>query len=158
MAQSNVLPELKHDEHIVNIHIEQMSLDKIEEEYILLLKYRPHSINQMFKFCFHKNYKWEYWQINEWWTNTKTNRNDEKKPIESGSNELEMFVAVDKDAPLSKFTVNDICYVIIKWIYNDIDYKKHILQTERIFADHKLGLDKIMILSVDDVKRIVKDE
>eukprot|EP01084_Bolivina_argentea_P237941 399772_1 len=68
-------------------------------------------------------------------------------------------MSVDEiDIPLHKFTANDICHVISKWVHNDKNYKKHIKKTERIFKSHELGIEKIKILSVADIKCIVKEE
>eukprot|EP01084_Bolivina_argentea_P018450 34352_1 len=139
----------------------QLSLDNIQQQYLSLLKKHPNNINHIFKFCLYNNYDWKYWQIEQWW-NDKSKQYDEDKNDEDiktaaiSENELEKFVIFDKDAPLNQFTVNDICYVITKWVHNI--YKDKISKTKRIFANHKLYGDKIMILSVEDIRRIVKEE
>eukprot|EP01084_Bolivina_argentea_P018449 34350_1 len=142
----------------------RLSLDKIEEQYLSLLKKHPNNINHIFKFCLYNNYDWKYWEIEQWWDiKYKDKQGDEDKKDEyiqaaDISNELETFVIFDKDAPLNQFTVNDICYAITKWVHNDIMYKNQISKTIRIFANHELYGDKIMILSVEDIRRIVKEE
>eukprot|EP01084_Bolivina_argentea_P302547 522238_1 len=60
--------------------------------------------------------------------------------------------------PLQKFSVKDICTTIKQWMYNDIDYKKHLGETKNIFSAHELNGKKIGYLSPYDVKCIVKEE
>eukprot|EP01084_Bolivina_argentea_P221256 374775_1 len=146
-----------------------LSLDGIENQYFALLKKHPNNVDHIFKFCLYNNYDWRYWEIEQWW-NDKMKQNsirtfenkecddEDIKAADISDSELETFVNFDKDAPLMQFTVNDICYVITKWVHNDIIYKEQILKTIRIFADHKLYGDKIIILEVEDIKRIVKEE
>eukprot|EP01084_Bolivina_argentea_P296715 511058_1 len=65
---------------------------------------------------------------------------------------------VENDIPLNKFSRVDICGAITKWLYNDIDFKKNILKTKKIFSNHELSGSKMIILSGEDAKRIVKEE
>eukprot|EP01084_Bolivina_argentea_P153258 267233_1 len=44
------------------------------------------------------------------------------------------------------------------WVYNDIEFKKHIPKTQHIFMQHGLSGKKIIILSIEDTKCIVKKE
>eukprot|EP01084_Bolivina_argentea_P088529 159842_1 len=75
-------------------------------------------------------------------------------------NELKIFVNEYKNdqIPLNQFKVNNVCEKIAKWVYNDCDYKKQAEHTARIFAIHELTGHKMMILTANDAKNIVKEE
>eukprot|EP01084_Bolivina_argentea_P030442 56418_1 len=60
--------------------------------------------------------------------------------------------------PLHQYTVEDICDTIQQWVCNDINYKKYLLKTKRIFKQHNLSGQKMYYLSAEDVKCIVKEE
>eukprot|EP01083_Nonionella_stella_P299113 1015006_1 len=65
---------------------------------------------------------------------------------------------ITKDMPLTQFTVEDMMNTIANWVQNDMNYRRHRLQTTSIFSKHQLGGNKMVILSGDDAKRIVKEE
>eukprot|EP01083_Nonionella_stella_P175247 609787_1 len=64
----------------------------------------------------------------------------------------------EKHIPLNKWTVSDISGRILTFILNDLDYQSHLSRTQAVFARHKLNGEKLMYLSSDDVKCIIKDD
>eukprot|EP01084_Bolivina_argentea_P080729 146207_1 len=41
--------------------------------------------------------------------------------------------------PLQKFTTADICSFIENWVYNDIEYKRHLKEIQSIFVKNELN-------------------
>eukprot|EP01083_Nonionella_stella_P285219 970870_1 len=64
----------------------------------------------------------------------------------------------DKHIPFHRYTVADVCALITQWMYTDMNHKSHLAKTKAIFNQHALNGQKMIYLSGDDAKRIVKDE
>eukprot|EP01084_Bolivina_argentea_P076417 138492_1 len=64
-----------------------------------------------------------------------------------------------KEVLLNRFSVNDICNAIKKWIYNDINYWKHSEKMKEILSNHGLT-GKILSddLSAKNVKAMLNDD
>eukprot|EP01084_Bolivina_argentea_P302072 521342_1 len=56
--------------------------------------------------------------------------------------------------PLHKFSIEDICNVIQRWVYNDINHKKYLFQTMKLLSDRKIST----YYSIDNVKRIIQTD
>eukprot|EP01084_Bolivina_argentea_P054193 99408_1 len=63
-----------------------------------------------------------------------------------------------KHLPLHKFTVEDICNKLKYWVYNDINYKKHLLQTMEIFSKFMLSGHVVTILPINNTKSLVQND
>eukprot|EP01084_Bolivina_argentea_P167885 291248_1 len=79
--------------------------------------------------------------------------------MDTNEEELEFNVEFDNAKyakSLYKFTSIDMWSVIKTWIYNDVNYRKHLQQTKKIMS--KMDGAFMMLVSTDAAKRIVKDQ
>eukprot|EP01083_Nonionella_stella_P012267 34798_1 len=155
-----------HDDHDEMEHqsnqISRKSLDDIQDEYFMHFKHPPHHINHIFNYCQLKMYEWKYFEIKAWWRHKPQPKEWwdrlETDPETDTKQRARSTQSTTNAKPLSQFTVHDMVRTITNWVQNDVNYTKHRSQTMKIFSNHQLAGDKMIILSGDDAKRIVKDE
>eukprot|EP01083_Nonionella_stella_P123384 371757_1 len=173
LLQHNTDHELRlDDDHYETEQDSRTSLNDIQDEYFMHYGYAPDNINKIFKWCAHMQYEWKYFEIKAWWPNRPEpkgwwDQHPSKLPTPSTTANTypELDIAIDTARnnkalwkPLTRFTVHDMVRTITTWVENDINYTKHKSKTVNIFANHQLSGQKMIILSANDVKRIVKDE
>eukprot|EP01083_Nonionella_stella_P314847 1135734_1 len=65
---------------------------------------------------------------------------------------------LDKCVPLHRFSSQDICAHIVKWVLNDMNHKAHLAKTKDAFANSTFSGRKMIDLDPNEIKTLVKND
>eukprot|EP01083_Nonionella_stella_P112212 329793_1 len=65
---------------------------------------------------------------------------------------------LDKCVPLHRFSSQDICAHIVKWVLNDMNHKAHLAKTKDAFANSTFSGRKMIDLEPNEIKTLVKND
>eukprot|EP01083_Nonionella_stella_P043663 117826_1 len=65
---------------------------------------------------------------------------------------------LDKCVPLHRFSSQDICAHIEKWVLNDMNHKAHLAKTKDAFANSTFSGRKMIDLDPNEIKTLVKND